>query len=125
MGAPCAFAKPAVTLQVYSGTASSAATASSNCSTRSSSGVSTVMMGWCELTRRRSSSCLSWRRAGGFACAEASVLGACVTVCPEGTAFGSFDKGKGLVYRYRSPDHATGALDGTGTGYQSKAKEEV
>src|SRR3989442_6065071 len=55
-GAPCAFASPVVTLHSYSGTPSSVATSNNSASSRSSSGVSTVMAGWRELISSRNSS---------------------------------------------------------------------
>src|ERR1700687_3369796 len=83
------------------------------------------MMGWREFTSRRNSSCLFWRGAAGFTGTEAIVPGACVTVWPEGAPFGSVDKAKSLVERYKFEKSSQGAIDGPGTGYQSKEEEEV
>src|ERR1700676_1298525 len=102
MGAPRILAKPVVTLQLKSGTVSSLAMSKSSCSRRSSSGVSTVMMGWRELTSRRNSSCLfrcaADGLAGGFATAVA-LVGDGGTAWLGEVPFGSFDKGERLVYR--------------------------
>src|ERR1700687_2161883 len=100
MGAPRILAKPVVTLQVKSGTVSSLAMSKSICSARSSSGVSTVMMGWRELTSKRNSSCLFRWAAGGFAAGFATVValaGDGGIVWLGGAAFRSFDKAERLV----------------------------
>src|SRR5579864_7661908 len=100
MGAPRILAKPVVTLQVKSGTVSSLAVSKSICSARSSSGVSRVMMGWWEFTRRRNSSCLFRCAPDGFAAGFATVValvGDGGIAWLGGAAFRSFDKAERLV----------------------------
>ena len=65
-GDPFIRARPVVTLQVNSGTSSSVATSSSNCSRRPSSVVSTVIIGCRELISKLNSSCLPCVGATGL-----------------------------------------------------------
>src|SRR6202051_4094806 len=62
MGAPLNLARPVIALHVKSGTPSSVAIVSNRSLSRSSSVVSTVMMGFRELISRRNSSCLRFGR---------------------------------------------------------------
>src|SRR5450759_4254751 len=62
MGAPLNLARPAIALHVKRGTPSSVAIISNRSLSRSSSVVSTVMMGFRELISSRKSSCLRFGR---------------------------------------------------------------